>query len=489
MKILIYMPFADWVPHFATHLEIAAKHMANGDEVHVIQCSGGLLSCEPNPNHYRYKCYLCKSRRDKGLDTIKLPNENRHEIDFEKHSLDMDIPQFVSLNELKQFTYDDTDIGMAVAASLISMVRDSDPDVGRYSAYVEKNILMSIAVYNSIKNHLELLDPDIFYMFNGRFAALRPALRAAQKSGVKTFVHERAGVLQKYSLAENNYPHDIDYQKTEIEKYWEEDSQLIDKDKISSNWYEKRMGGADQSWYSFTKSQKKGSLPEGFDTTKRNIAIYISSQDEFEAITGWKNDIYENQTEAVVDLANSDVDEDIVFYLRIHPNLKGLKNTQVRELYQITSPNLKIIPAESKIDSYNLLMACEKVITFGSTIGIEAVFWGKPSILIGRAFYEGVGSCYMPKNKKELLDLINGYLEPGDKIGALKFGYWQAIRGESYVYYKPESVRGGAFMGVYLKNPLVEKIKGRILSNDLLSRLIFNSAYMLRKTVWFVRGS
>ena len=53
MKVLIYMPFSAWIPHLATDLEIAVKHIKSGDEVHIIQCSGDLPSCEPNPNHFK----------------------------------------------------------------------------------------------------------------------------------------------------------------------------------------------------------------------------------------------------------------------------------------------------------------------------------------------------------------------------------------------------------------------------------------------------
>ena len=107
-----------------------------------------------------------------------------------------------------------------------------------------------------------------------------------------------------------------------------------------------------------------------------------------------------------------------------------------------------MIPADAKIDSYKLIDACEKVITFGSTMGIECVFLEKPSILAGRAVYEHLGGVYIPKNHDGFIDLINSYLNPTSIIGALKYGYWQAIRGHLYMYYQPESVRYGKFLGV-----------------------------------------
>ena len=478
------MPFSAWIPHLATDLEIAARHINNGDEVHIIQCSGDLPSCEPNPNHFKLSCILCKSRRDKGLNLIKLPRQNRHELALNNFIRDQDLPDFSSIQELKAFEVDNVDIGMAVASTLISMVRESNPDLSQYKNFIHKNLLMSIAVYDAIKHHLEEIKPDVFYLFNGRFAALRPALRAAQNIGIKTFTHDRAGILQRYTLTENTIPQDLEYSKNQIEIYWNDERLPIEKEEISKRWFEDRRGGKDQGWFSFTKSQRKGNLPESFDYTKRNIAIFISSEDEFEAITEWENPIYKNQTDAIRAMINADIDENIRFCLRIHPYLKGLSNTQTQELSELNAQNLVVIPAEDKVDSYQLMDACEKVITFRSTIGIESVFWGKPSILVGSAFYEGLEGCYIPKNHDELIDLINRRLNPLTKAGALKYGYWQAVRGEPYKHYTPESIRGGKFMGVYLKSPVVDRLKDKILAVDQLSRLIVNLAYFIRKCTW-----
>jgi hypothetical protein len=87
-----------------------------------------------------------------------------------------------------------------------------------------------------------------------------------------------------------------------------------------------------------------------------------------------------------------------------------------------------VIPPESIVSSYALMDACEKVITFGSTTGVEASYWGKPSILVGRAYYEMTGACYHVRDKEELVRDLNDHLEPKDKLGAIKYGYFQVDR-------------------------------------------------------------
>lgn len=453
------MPFAAWIPHLGIDLEIAAKHIDKGDEVHIIQCSGNLPSCEPNSSNTKLHCTACKYMRDKGVSLIDLPAQNRHELALNDFSNHLDIPYFSSIEELKSFKINNIDIGMAVASSLISKTRDSNPKVSNFKKYIHENIIMANSIYDCTKYYLQQIKPDIFYLFNGRFAALRPALRAAQHLGVKTFVHERSGVSQKYVLIEDTYPHDIEYQKKNIENYWNDERPNIEKEEIAKQWFENRRHGKDQGWYSFTKSQKENKLPDGFDTSKRNIAIYISSEDEFAAVEDWKNPIYNNQIDAINSIINADIDDELKFYIRIHPNLKGLDNTQTRELSKLKGTNINIIPADSKIDSYELMDACEKVITFGSTMGIESVFWKTPSILVGRSIYEALGGCYIPKNHEKFINLINDHLNPLSNLGALKYGWYQANAGIPFLYYNPTTLFKGKFKDTYLQYSLTDKIK------------------------------
>jgi capsule polysaccharide export protein KpsC/LpsZ len=116
---------------------------------------------------------------------------------------------------------------------------------------------------------------------------------------------------------------------------------------------------------------------------------------------------------------------DIHFYLRIHPNLKGVTHKAHMELYDLGKyPNITIIPPESKVSSYALMDACDKVVTFGSSTGVEASYWGKPSILVGRSFYEMTGACYHMKSRDELVSAINNDLPAKDQLGALKYAYF-----------------------------------------------------------------
>ena len=169
-------------------------------------------------------------------------------------------------------------------------------------------------------------------------------------------------------------------------------------------------------------------MPPSFDKDKRNIVIFNSALEEFEGFPEWKAVLYDKEQDILKQIFTYfQKNEDFFFYFRIHPNLQNLNNTQMRELKELSNlnfKNVKIIWPHEKIDSYALLDACEKVVTFGSTLGVEACFWGKPSILIGRAYYEDLDCCYIPKSTDETIQLLKKDLSPKSNQGALAYGYW-----------------------------------------------------------------
>ena len=70
---------------------------------------------------------------------------------------------------------------------------------------------------------------------------------------------------------------------------------------------------------------------------------------------------------------------------------------------------MTVISPSEDINSYDLLDASDKVVIFGSTIGLEASYWGKPVILLGCSWYYYENVCYIPKSLNELNTLLFFY--------------------------------------------------------------------------------
>jgi hypothetical protein len=136
-----------------------------------------------------------------------------------------------------------------------------------------------------------------------------------------------------------------------------------------------------------------------------------------------------------------------------------------------------VLAPESDVDTYALIENASVVVSFGSTVGIEAVYWNKPSVLLGPSFYQDLGAAYKVATHEDALDAI---LRPklGDKEMALAYGYWANTRGEAYKYYEPDDFYTGTFCGVNLDRKIYLSWGKRMYwSVEKRSRAIFEALF------------
>ena len=110
-------------------------------------------------------------------------------------------------------------------------------------------------------------------------------------------------------------------------------------------------------------------------------------------------------------------------------------------------PHVTIVRADSPVSTYALMRKASRVLSFGSTTGIEAVFWGIPSIIGERTFFDRLGSTYAPQTHEEMMHALTTELAPKDKTGALMYGYWQKTYGIPFRFFRPMGIFNGAFKG------------------------------------------
>jgi hypothetical protein len=452
-KILFYAPFAIFPFHFETELELAAKYLRDGHSVTFLSCDGDLPTCDPNPDHKYSTCTICKSRRIAGMKWLGGNNvrfSNFYEVTEEQKQIVQEFKsmEISSLEELKEISIDGSDIGMATFGSIICIIREPYPDLQKYLHLIRKNLMASAIVHFSLKNHLTRERPDEVIIFNGRMAPLRPALRLTQSLGIETYVHERSGDLNRYTLSRNTYPHALDFMKQEIElNYHNHSIPEVEKLEIATKWFEERSDNHPQAWFSFTEDQQQDLLPESLNSQTVNIVIFNSSEDEMMSIQGWENPFYKDQNDGIYKIVSEFKESSsLKFFLRVHPNLAKVDNSQTKFFQNVLSkfPNLEIIAPDSPISTYALIDACDIVITFGSTVGIEAVYRKKPSILMGRSIYEDLGGMILPTSHEELVNILRKYLLTRElptvndpQTPFTKFGFFQKTYGYHFEYVKP----------------------------------------------------
>ena len=157
-------------------------------------------------------------------------------------------------------------------------MRDPEPDLIKNRALLNQFLTSAWQSYQNTMQFLEANQVDRVYTFNGRFAAMRGVLRACQRMGVDCFLHERGCNKAHYEVFENHLPHDLDAIHLAIERLWNAADPLTRED-IGRQWFIDRVNRVETAWKSFTTAQEFGRLPENFDPSSKNIAIFCSSDD------------------------------------------------------------------------------------------------------------------------------------------------------------------------------------------------------------------
>jgi hypothetical protein len=396
---------------------------------------------------------VCKSRLRRSNSIDEIRGVKKHTINISKYSEKINIPKLSSIDDLKGYEVDGINHGMEAASTVISALRNPRPDMDEHRDLVERSLFTAIASYRAAIEYIEEIQPDRCYVLNGRRASQMSFVRAAWEKDKKLYTFEVGHDANKYILIEDTYFHDLDNKKREIEEYWSDNTPFEKKKELADQFFRDRRYGSGDKFLEaqFKEGQESGTLPESFDEGQRNIVIFNSSEDEFAAVEGYENPVYENQVVGMQRIIeDSNLDDDIHIYLRVHPNLKDVENYQTRAIENLESDNLSVIPADSNVDSYGLMESCQKVLTFGSAMSIESAYAGKPSILVGREPYEDLKSCYTPDSHKEVVNLLNKKgLSTRKKIGAIKYGYYIVSRDIEYEIYNPEENK---FIGKKLRS-------------------------------------
>lgn len=415
--------------------ELLMNHVLNNDEIYIVKDFEQNIG-KSQVSYYNDNLYYIKKSFYKLISFLKSKGGNIHLLDYKKVE-DFHPQAFENIEELKEFSFNGCNLGLYVASSMISIFRDHKLNTKKYYKYINRELKNSIEVLKTIECYHNEIHPDLVYLFNGRMAVYAPIVFYCRKEKIPFKTFETTFSYSKYYLAHNNTSFDIKYHHKEMMELW--NSPTISEDekiKIGVSFFENQRQGIneiDPSYITLQKKELNSELIKG----KEVISFFNSSIDEFASVPGWENYIYlfDDETKAIEEICNHYVnDKNKIFILRIHPNLKHLDNSQNRELLKLkTLENLIVIEPHSPIRSYSLLEKSNKIITFGSTIGVESCYYGKPIICLGMSYYNFLEVAYIPKNKEELYSYIdNKNLSPKPKENALIYGYWARTFGEPF---------------------------------------------------------
>lgn len=434
-----------WTPHVETGLEIALLARARGESVHYINVRGLGGFAEDRP----FKARRWYHRRDGS----RLINR-RAALVLQQHGVqvhlpqvqesDREVPHFASLEALKAHTEDGWDIGMGVASSLISWSKCAQADPVQHRDSVVRMIRAGRLIYRNVLQLYAALRPDEVVLFNGRFASTRPTLRAVQAAGGRWRVHER-GCDPDHYFFYDFMPHDMTRWSAQIFHESQQQSPEI-LEQGAEQFYGRRRAGGAKEWHSYCNWELGDLGPHAALREQRPVVYFSSSDDEFAAIGEvLEQAMYPQQIEALRFLAEQCRHLGQKLVVRLHPHLAQKDPTDLRSWHENLRGLATIIDAHEKVDSYALMDAASVCVSYGSTAGIEATYWGKPHLLLGRAIYESLPGVDWVRDPNALAALLK--TPPTvNRDGAIRYGWYMETFGETFRYFEPKGLFGGTFL-------------------------------------------
>ena len=465
----MFFPVCHWPHHFETDLEIIVDALESDNEVCVVRCHGRLPACFMSRENDIVNCKACQSMFNKGMKAAGVPKNSIVRLPYYNANDGYVPPVFNTMEELLSFQYSGIELGMAAASNYTWLHnREHRFDPLKDNGELRRDIISGIMVYSGLQQIVRKIKPQKVVFFNGRFPIVRAMLRLCKQEGIDYQIHERCGDVTQYWLINNSTPHTLDDCNKDILKVWENGSP--DKAEKAHKWFIDRRKGVPQGWFSYINKQNKDLLPVEWELhkDKKKVVIYNTTIAEYFGVKEWNFGIYGDQNKAIDRiLSEFDNDPKLIFYLRVHPNLSFNKtNSQLIELQEIKKKhkNLILIPPDSPVSSYALLDEGDVVVVFGSTVGVESCYWGKPVILASRSYYESVNACYYPDSHEELIGLLKTDLLPLPQDRALPYAYWEISRGNKFRHFVPDGIDDGAFKGVKIKEGVFVRILTKIFN-------------------------
>ncbi len=135
--------------------------------------------------------------------------------------------------------------------------------------------------------------------------------------------------------------------------------------------------------------------------------------------------------------------------IRVHPHLSK-KHIEDQQFWNnLGGKNVLLIESFSTVDTYGLIDSSDLVVAYASTVGMEATYWGKPSIALSRTAYTVTNCTYNPQSLDELIMLLcNEQLPSIPKEKCFPTAYFLETFGNfEHKYYQQVSGENGTFCG------------------------------------------
>lgn len=385
-SVLIHAAYPLWRKHLLMTMARGKELQDNGAQVAITFCNATAGTCAVNLKGSPLACATCRNRvqstaAENGLEAVPLevPAKSQLPLSMKREILE--------------------GVDSTVTSEIRQLPKDSsrDPVVRTIK---RRYFQTSAGLLASMQKLVQSKQPTRIEVFNGRHACSKFAILAAKEAGIP-FNTMEITAKGKPILFEGHAAHDRHRVQARMRS-------LPQNLELAKNWFERRR---QPSANRFVKNHSQVFTPPKADGFAKKISVFLSSQDEFESLgRDWRSPFPEF---ADVVRAACENNPDYLFCVRFHPNQATMSSDVISPFKDIEKlPNAVIYYPLDTISTYALMDWSDIVVTFGSTVTVEACWSGKPAVLLGPSFYDQLDVGYTPASMSEFLSMIRTDLQP-----------------------------------------------------------------------------
>ena len=439
-KYLVSIPTGLNSPELELLVSYTQELIDKKNDVTILTCGGGKnYSCAKNLFFNPVICILCKKKRNKMFANIKgdynliETPENKNPIKFK---------EFKNFKKLKQYYYKGLDNGLAAYSSYLDVARDKDLQ-GFFSKKIISQLIFTTNYVSDF--YIKFLKANKFnelICFNSRMNLYRPLFRIASKfklklNNLETTHDGKRSIVHNFKKSLAN---DYDLLPEIINQHWKKKNKL-NKTKLVNKFYSgvREYTSRMENSSAFLLLQKDKLLPDNWNKSKFNIVYFASSEDEYESIVKKNDDtIFSSQIESILAISKIIAKKKEFFlYVRMHPNLENVKWRYVTDILNLENnyDNLCVIKPDSPISTHEIMKEADLVFGLRSRTLLESTFIKKPTIIMGRSYWDVLGPFLKITSRKQLKKLIlSKKVKILGDLAAKKYAYFWLTSGGPHKY-------------------------------------------------------
>jgi hypothetical protein len=319
---------------------------------------------------------------------------NKHGVDadprFTKITGDFSVPAFNSIQELRNYKLGDLNLGAIVFSAITSAKHTTSFTLDEISEYINHFFMVGFETHKRLEDEILRFKPDVVLTINDRLVGSSIAVSLARKHGIKSRIIYWGS--DPNSL--QDYEHSL-YDSSEWQRQvffnWAEfpptEAELV---RLQTN-LTTFANTLSQDSQEFTSSHV-----QGMSIIKKRRTCVFYAQSEHEHSPNFIPDTvgrFPNQYAAFQVLQDLAVLHEYDLVLKYHPikdthkqNTLSTANSLDWKTFSLNE-NVLEIPPDSNVDTYKLIHDADLNIVWSSTVGLESIARGRPTLILGNTHW------------------------------------------------------------------------------------------------------